>query len=484
MKATKWIGYALAALLTPAIVGGLRAKTFLAREEAPLLAASFVEAPAPEPHDWSKPTVAVVLGADVTEITDMVGPYEMFARTGLYNVYAVAPTAASTTLTGGLRVRPHYSFEDLDRLLDGAPPAIVVAPNVPNIKSPENRPMVEWVRRSADAGATSLSWCAGAAVLAEAGLLDGRTATSHWGDLARLEKEYPGVEWQRGVRWIDHGSVVTSAGITSGIDATLRLLIRTDGEAVARRVADELHYPNFHFALHPQAEQYTPRLSDAVLFLNAAFQPVRPQIGIALYDGVGEFDVSTVYDAHAAAGVAEVHAIAAAPGLVQTKHGLWLEPALISSRDANEFATLDRVIVPGREARKEGGAIARAIAAAGAPAPEYLQVEDRERFSLESALEDLARTSDLATATFAQRRLEYRSANLRPSGASVPITPLLSALVIGTVGVLLLVGALRLFKVHRANRTHLPGSPTRKPLLCQTMDNPPARLLGNGRALP
>lgn len=140
MKATKWIRYTLAALLTPAIVGGLRARSFLAREEAPLVAASFFAAPTPEPHDWTKPTVAVVLGADVTEITDMVGPYEMFARTGLYNVYAVAPTAASTTLTGGLRVRPHYSFEDLDRLLDGAPPAIVVAPNVPNIKSPETAP--------------------------------------------------------------------------------------------------------------------------------------------------------------------------------------------------------------------------------------------------------------------------------------------------------------------------------------------------------
>jgi len=337
MKVKRWIGYVLAALLTPLIVGGLRARSFLAREEAPLVAASFVETPAPEAHDWSKPTVAVVLGADVTEITDMVGPYEMFARTDLYNVYAVAPTRASTTLSGGLRVRPHYSFEDLDRLLDGAPPAVVVAPNVPNIKSPENRPVVEWVRRSADAGATSLSWCAGAAVLAEAGLLDGRTATSHWGDLGRLEKEYPGVEWQRGVRWVDHGSVVTSAGITSGIDATLRLLIRTYGEDVARRLAAKLRYPNFRFALEPRAEQYLPRVSDGILFLNAAFRVPRSRIGIALYEGISELDVSTVYDAHAAAGVAEVFAVAASPGLVRTEHGLWLEPALVTEDDRNEI---------------------------------------------------------------------------------------------------------------------------------------------------
>ena len=233
MQAARWIGYVLATLLTPVAIGGLRAQSFLTRGEAPLVAASQAPAPRAEPHDPRKPTVAIVLGADVTEITDMVGPYEMFARADRYNVYAVAPTAASTTLTGGLRVRPHYSFEELDGLLEGAPPAIVVAPNVPNISSPENRPVVDWVRRSADSGATSFSWCAGAAVLAEAGLLDGHTATSHWGDLARLEKEYPAVEWQRGVRWVDHGNILTSAGITSGIDATLRLLIRTEGESVA-----------------------------------------------------------------------------------------------------------------------------------------------------------------------------------------------------------------------------------------------------------
>ncbi|HEU5073696.1 MAG TPA: DJ-1/PfpI family protein [Polyangiaceae bacterium] len=457
MQAARWIGYVLAALLTPMLVGGLRAKSFLTREEVPLVAASFAPAPRPEPHDPSKPTVAIVLGADVTEITDMVGPYEMFARTSRYNVYAVAPTAASTTLTGGLRVRPHYSFEALDGLLGGAPPAIVVAPNVPNISSAENRPVVDWVRRSADAGATSFSWCAGAAVLAEAGLLDGRTATSHWGDLARLEKEYPEVEWQRGVRWVDHGSLLTSAGITSGIDATLRLLIQREGESVARQVAAELHYANFHYALQPAAAQYSPRISDAVLFLNAAFQPMRHQIGFGLYEGVGELDVSTLYDAHAAAGVAEVHALAMQPGLVRTKHGLWLEPALISQHNADAVAALDRIIVPGRDARREGQALARAVAAAGAQTPEYLHDEHAERFSLEPVLEDLARTADVATATFARRRLEYRSSTLHPTGNLVPFATLFAALVLSLMGALLFASV--------AARHNFRGSATTKPKL-------------------
>jgi putative intracellular protease/amidase len=296
----------------------------------------------------------------------------------------------------------------------------VVAPNVPNIQSPANRSVVEWVRRSADGGATLLAWCAGAAVLAEAGLLDGKAATSHWGDLARLEREYPRVDWRRGTRWIDDGDVVTSAGITAGIDATLRLILRLDGEDVARRVADELSYPNFHFALQPRAEQYEPRLSDGVLFLNAAFRAPQQQFGVALYDGVGELDVSSVYDAHAAAGVSRVRAIGETSGLVRTAHGIWLEPALVPQRDAAELSTLDRVGLPGARAASAGTLVARSIRVAGGPEPELLHAQKPHRFGLEPVLEDLARTTDLATATFAQRRLEYRSSSMRLSGPALP----------------------------------------------------------------
>lgn len=434
MRAKSWFAYVLVPVLV-LLAAALRARGHVAREAAPLVASSFAAAPEPARHDPRKPTAAIVLGADVTEITDMVVPYEMLARAGRFNVYAVAPSSASTTLTGGLRVRPHHSFASLDRVLGGAAPAVVVVPNVPNVDSPANRAVVEWVRRSAGAGAVTVSWCAGAAVLAEAGLLDGRTATSHWGDLARLERQYPRVAWQRGVRWIDHGSILTSAGITSGIDATLRLLTRLYGEDAARRVSAELRYPNFHFAVEPRAEQYEPRLADAVLFLNAAFAPSRQQIGVVLYEGIGELDVSTIYDAHAAAGIAEVHAVGARAGLVRTAHGLWLEPALVPEHDASAIAALDRVMVAGRYGRTQAASVVGALGDLGAIAPEYPHADGPERFSLEPVLEDLARSADVTSATFAQRRLEYRSSSLRLKGRAVPVA-LLSALLLGAAAVL------------------------------------------------
>jgi AraC family transcriptional regulator, transcriptional activator FtrA len=438
MRVLRRTFHVLLAIMLPLVVGGARLHDFMARKPGPNApAGALVERQRPA-YDPEKPTVVVVLATDVSEITDLLGPYEMFARARAFNVYAVAPSRRSTALTGGLRLVPHYSFEEVDRLLGGKVPAIVVAPNLPNIRSSENRPVVEWVQRNARNGAISFSWCAGAAVLAEAGLLDGRTATSHWGDLARLEREYPRVQWVRGTRWIDHGSIVMSAGITSGIDATLHLLGRLLGDATARRVADELAYPNYHFALDPSVEQYEPRPADAVLFLNAAFKLPRVRIGLALYDGVGELDVSAIYDAHAAAGIANVQAIADEPRPVLTAHGLLLQPALVLGRDTDAIAALDRLVVPGRDAQGPGAnANADSMALEAGLRPEYLQVEDVQRFSLEAVIEDLARTADEATATFALRRLEYRSSSVRLEGRNLPTDAILVALVLGIAGGLL-----------------------------------------------
>lgn len=442
----------LAALMLPILIGGHRMRENLARKPSTDIPAVTASGVAARPHDPAKATIAIVVGADITEITDLLGPYEVFSRAGLYNVYAVAPTRASAALTGGLRIRPHHSFGELDSLLGGRAPRIVVAPNLPHVAAPVNRPVVDWVRRSAGKGALAFSWCAGAAVLAEAGLLDGRTATSHWGDLARLERDYPRVRWQRGVRWIDNGDVVTSAGITSGIDATLRLIARLESEAAARRIALAMRYPNFHFALKPEAGQFHPGPADAVLFLNAGFRPARPRIGVVLYPGVGELDVSAIYDAHAAAGVADVFAVAAHPTLIETAHGMWLEPALVPDRDDGALAGLDRLLAPGSDARTLAGSSAASLAAVIGVSPEFPQAVSPERFGLEPVLEDLARTADRPTATFAQRRLEYRSGSLALAGPRLPWSALATLLMLAAAGAFSAAGLLRLVRRKPAPR--------------------------------
>jgi putative intracellular protease/amidase len=149
----------------------------------------------------------------------------MFAESGAYNVYTVAASRTLRTLTGGLDVVPHLSFDELADRLHGDPD-IVVVPQIVDTRSATNAPVVEWVRRQSRGHALLFSWCTGAEVLAEARLLDGRPATAHWGDLDWLARAYPKVQWQRGVRYVDEGALLTTAGLTAGVDATLHLLAR------------------------------------------------------------------------------------------------------------------------------------------------------------------------------------------------------------------------------------------------------------------
>jgi AraC family transcriptional regulator, transcriptional activator FtrA len=429
--------YVAAFTLPPLAIGTVRGKAYLSRYgegltiAAPLAPASL---PAPPAHDPSKPTVAVLLGADVTEITDALGPYEIFSRAGRYNVYMVAPERRPSLLTGGLRILPHLSLAQLDDRLGGRPAAVVVVPNIPNIKRAENRPLLGWIRRQAAAGALMHSWCAGAYALAESGILDGRRVTTHWGDIDALERAYPKVTWVRGVRWVEDEGLVASAGINSGIDASLRVLVRRDGDSVARRVAAELRYPNYRYVVDPTADQFEIRPADAVLLVNAAFRTGRKQIGVALYDGVGELAISNVYDAQAASAVADIHAVAATPGVVTTLFGATLLPSLAGTRDDGAIRRLDRLVVTG-----EDGAPPNVTTSLSRLAPELSVVSldtDANRYPLESVLEDLARNADVPSARFAEKRLEYRSRSVTLRGSVLPWRALWLPFGIGAVGVL------------------------------------------------
>jgi AraC family transcriptional regulator, transcriptional activator FtrA len=455
----RWLLLAAAFVAPPLVVGAVRVRELGRRQQPELLPRLSAETvlPTVPAHDPDRRTVAVLLGADLTEVTDALGPYEMFARAGVFNVYMVAPERQPTLLSGGLRILPHLSLSELDARLAGRPPAIVVVPQIPNIGSAVNRPLVGWMQRQAAAGALMHSWCTGAMALAEAGLLDGLTATAHWGDLDRLAKQYPRVQWVRGVRWVDHGHVITSAGLTSGVDASLRVLAKTAGDDIARRVADELRYPNYVFASQPTAPQYTVRAQDAILLVNVAYRFRRQQIGLAVYDGVGELDLSNLYDTHAYSAVADVHAVAARPGFVHTAHGLTLIPSLIAAPgDARVLGALDRFVVPGADIDRSADVVAGMRSVASRLDPTYLHRDAKGRFGLEPVIEDLARTADAPTAQFALRRLEYRSTEVSLAGGSIPWAAVPLPLGVGILGVaaFVLIGRLTNRERHAKGRPY------------------------------
>ncbi|MFI8848863.1 GlxA family transcriptional regulator [Streptomyces sp. NPDC053499] len=141
----------------------------------------------------------------------------------------------------GLALRTDYGLDDLV----GADTVIV--PSVPDACVEEGRPLPEALvlalRRAYEAGARMVSLCTGAFALAEAGLLDGRRATAHWLHTAQLAERYPKVQVDDSVLYVDDGDVLTSAGLTAGLDLCLHLVRRDHGAHVANRLARRMVVP-------------------------------------------------------------------------------------------------------------------------------------------------------------------------------------------------------------------------------------------------
>src|SRR4029434_7670551 len=100
-------------------------------------------------------------------------------------------------------------------------------------------------RQRAQGDPLLVSVCVGAQVLAEAGLLDDQPATSHWLGPIGLRRNYPAVRWTDGVRYVDDGDVITTAGVLSGVDGSLRVVERMVGPEAATRAARAVAWPDY-----------------------------------------------------------------------------------------------------------------------------------------------------------------------------------------------------------------------------------------------
>ncbi|MCC7360608.1 MAG: DJ-1/PfpI family protein [Anaerolineales bacterium] len=382
-----------------------------------------------KPFDPARPTVAIVLGSSRTEDTDFLIPYELFSAAGAYNVYGVAPERQVYSTAGGLEVMPDYSYAELAAML-GHAPEVVVIPAIPNPGSPANAPILAWIKQQAADGAYIFSICVGAETFAATGLLDGRTATTHWGDIERIEQAYPEVEWVRGVRYVDGGDHMTSAGITSGIDAVLHYIAQHNGDQLAQRITQDIHYPSYAYVNNPQVEQQSASTGQYLVgLINILFHPVHPVVGVLLYDGVGELELAAAYDTYAATYTTKLVGVSPTRRLITTQHGLQVVPR----SGFADVQALERLIVPGSRAHQLAAAELNAWSASSSAAPVfYLHANTPAEFAFDAPLRDLAQRENIPTAVLNAKRLEYRAGTLQTEGARWPvwltIRPLLAGL--------------------------------------------------------
>ncbi len=179
--------------------------------------------------------VAILLFEGV-QIIDYTGPYEVFGQVRGLKVYTVSETGETLTTAMGMSVHPTHSFANAPA------PDILVVPGGNAQAAYDNPRVVAWVREKAAKAEHVLSVCNGAFILAKAGLLDGKKATTFYGLITELRAFAPKTEVVTDQRYVDNGKVITSAGLSSGIDAALYLVSKMRGEARAKELALHLEY--------------------------------------------------------------------------------------------------------------------------------------------------------------------------------------------------------------------------------------------------
>lgn len=202
-------------------------------------------------------TVGILVFDDM-ELLDFAGPYGVFTTASrvhrrsypsdpdFFRVIVVSRTGSPVRARAGLSIHPDYHFKN------HPPIDILVIPGGVVTQELTNQEVIGWIAEASSVSRLTSSVCTGAFLLAQAGLLNGKSATTHWEDIEDLKRMFPSLKIQTGKRWVDEGSVVTSAGISAGIDMSLHLVERLAGRELASKTARQME---FDWAENAEAEK-------------------------------------------------------------------------------------------------------------------------------------------------------------------------------------------------------------------------------------
>lgn len=185
---------------------------------------------------------------DDVEVLDFAGPYEVFTTASRVSrkLYSERPEPFRVSLVGangkavraraGLQVQPDHGYDD------HPPINVLIVPGGVVTAALDDAAALDWIARAAATAQLTASVCTGAFLLAKAGLLKDKAVTTHWEDIADLKAMFPGLDVRDGLRWVDEGAIVSSAGISAGIDMSLHLVERLAGRALAEATARQMEF--------------------------------------------------------------------------------------------------------------------------------------------------------------------------------------------------------------------------------------------------
>lgn len=190
------------------------------------------------------------------EVLDFSGPFEVFSTANRltnchrqFNVFLIAESDSAIQARGGFSVIPTYNIRTHPGL------GLLIVPG--GIHSPEmhKKRVIQWLQLQALNVPIIASVCTGAFLLAQAGILNNYQATTHWGDLDEFKQRFPHIPIIENVRWVDNQKVLTSGGISAGIDMCLHLVSRLCGPQLALSTAKQMEFQWRNNGVHHQSEE-------------------------------------------------------------------------------------------------------------------------------------------------------------------------------------------------------------------------------------
>jgi putative intracellular protease/amidase len=277
------------------------------------------------PKRW-RPLIAIVGINDATETTDYLMPYGILRRAEIADVMMLATQPGPVTLFPVLKVEPQATVAAFDaQHPDGADYVIV-----PAMSRDDDPAVLQWIKGQAAKGAIVIGVCAGAKVVGNAGLLDGKGATTHWYYLKELREKHPDIRYVRDRRLVVDRGVATTTGISASMPMSLTLIEAIAGRDRAEAVARDIGLADWDVRHDSGAFQFTRPFALTAIGNTLAFWN-RARFGIELSPGADEVSLALMADAWSRTYRSRAVAFAATSDAVTSRNGVRILPEQIAT---------------------------------------------------------------------------------------------------------------------------------------------------------
>jgi len=276
-----------------------------------------------------RPVIAIIGDSVSTEITDFMLPYGVLQQAAVAQVLTVSTEGPAITMNTGLHVQPDLDLSAFDRRFPEGADYVIV----PAMRRATFAPLIAWLQAQATKGATVVSICDGALVVANSGLLEGRRGTAHWATHDYRQEKYPKTTWLRDVRYVADGKVISSAGISAAQPVSLALVEAIAGHDKAAAIAAGLGVDDW--SSRHDSGNYAPKfgrnLNVWLTHYTDQWLHGTEETGLPLAQGFDEIALAYTSDAYNRTHRSRVLTVAAAgDSTLASRHGLKVLPDRIA----------------------------------------------------------------------------------------------------------------------------------------------------------